>query len=346
MFERYSTKATVTKIRALYSKMLKSQHYSDMLNKQTVAEIASYLKNNTHYSDILANVDTANIHRGYLESLVKLNNFNLYVKLLKFQGLDKYEFYNYELTNSEIHHILRCILATNIKAEDTSISSLPSFLISHSKIDMMKLSKCKNFNEILLVINGTIYYKLLKNVEVLKDGTVDYLLCERILITYYYEDILVAISKEFSEDIAKELKDIILTRIDLTNLHNVYRLKAYYNGSKDDVTKVLIPYHGKISKNRIKAISGAKDEKEMLSLMEKTKYMRNMDKKDEFFLEQHINEVRYKNLKKTLRNASDAPVAFYSFMKLCEIECNNVITVTEGIRYKASPEFIEQLLII
>ena len=44
MLESLSTKATITKIHAKYGKMLTKQNYSELLNKQSVSEIAAYLK--------------------------------------------------------------------------------------------------------------------------------------------------------------------------------------------------------------------------------------------------------------------------------------------------------------
>ena len=66
MLESFATQATVARIHAMYGKMLTRQNYIDLLSKQTVSEIAAYLKKNTRYHDILASIDINNIHRGLL----------------------------------------------------------------------------------------------------------------------------------------------------------------------------------------------------------------------------------------------------------------------------------------
>ena len=58
----------LTKSRAMFGKRLTGQNVSELLNCQTVTEVAAYLKNNTHYSYALRNIDDSNVHRGQLEA--------------------------------------------------------------------------------------------------------------------------------------------------------------------------------------------------------------------------------------------------------------------------------------
>ena len=44
--------ATVAKIRAMYGKRVTAEDYAELVTKQSVADIADYLKKNTHYSTI------------------------------------------------------------------------------------------------------------------------------------------------------------------------------------------------------------------------------------------------------------------------------------------------------
>ena len=72
-----SHNATVAKIRAMYGNRLKQADYDELVNKSSVAEIAEYLKKNTHYGKMLSSIDTVNIHRGFLEDLLKRYNFEM-----------------------------------------------------------------------------------------------------------------------------------------------------------------------------------------------------------------------------------------------------------------------------
>ena len=94
------------------------------------------------------------------------------------------------------------------------------------------------------------------------------------------------------------------------------------------------------------SIYEAKDAEEMLNMFRKTIYARKLKEIDSEIVEKNVYQIRYYSARASLLNAQDAPVALYSFMFLCEMEVNNLTSIIEGIRYKASPAFIEKLLII
>lgn len=101
--------ATVAKIMAIYGKRVTPQDYAEMMNKQSVSEAAEYLKKNTHYSSVLASIDTNTVHRGMLEDLLRRSVFETYMRITGFEHISKQEFYNYKIIQTEINEILRCI---------------------------------------------------------------------------------------------------------------------------------------------------------------------------------------------------------------------------------------------
>jgi V/A-type H+-transporting ATPase subunit C len=346
MLESLSTKATITKIHAKYGKMLTKQNYSELLNKQSVSEIAAYLKKNTRYSGILSSIDTNTIHRGLLEALIRSNNFNTYVELCKFQQLDDIPFYNYEVMREEIEQILSCILHINAGNQEEYIASLPSYMISHASFDMLSLAKSKKFSDLLNVIKNTEYYEALKNVSPDENGQINYLRCEVLLRTQYYKKLFALVDKDFSKSVAKELKKIILTQIDLINYINSYRLKAFFNSDSGTIKANMLPFYGRISEKKMFTFYEAKNKDEMLDMFKKTIYAKKLDEINPDIMEQNIYKIRYKSARASLRNAQAAPIALYSFIFLCEIEAMNLISIVEGIRYKTPPSLIEKLLII
>ena len=346
MLESFSTKATVTKIHAMHGKMLTSQDYKELLNKQSVSEIAAYLKNNTRYHDVLTSIDTNTIHRGFLESLIRKSNFNTYVKLCKFQRLDHTPFYNYEIVREEIEQILSCILHINAKKSEEYISTLPSYLLKHASFDLIELAKTKTFEELLKVIKNTSYWNLLKNVKPTENGLINYLECEVLLRTEYYKTMFETIDKDFSGKVAQNLKEDVKIQVDLINFINAYRMKVFFNANSDTIKKSMLPFFGRMSQRQMFKFYDAKNKEEMLELFNTTSYSKRIDEIDQDILEKKLYEIRYESAKSSLQNAQSAPVALYSFMFLCQIEAQNIISIIEGIRYKESPSFIEKLLII
>lgn len=346
MLGSFATKATVTKIRAKNGKMLTENNYRELLNKQSVSEVAEYLRKNTRYRPILLSIDTNTIHRGHLEELIRRCNFETYVQLCKFQQLDKISFYNYEVIKEEIDQILSCILHLNAQKSEDYILSLPSYLIEHSSYDMLGLAKVKSFNDLLKVVKNTSYWKVLKDVKSGENGQIDYLRCEVLLRTYFYKTMFEIIDEEFSGEVANKLKQNVKIQIDLINFINSYRLKVYFNADSEEIIRDMLPFYGRISKNKMYKFFEAKDSDQMLELFGKTSYARQIDKIDPDIVEKNIYQIRYKYAKNYLTSAQSAPVALYNFMYLCDVEAMNLISIVEGIRYNVSPAYIEKLLII
>ena len=346
MLDNASTKATVAKIHSMYGKMLTQSNYRELLNKQSVSEIAAYLKKNTRYRDILSNIDTNTIHRGLFEILIKRCNFDTYVRLCKFQHLGTISFYNYEIVRQEIEQILSCMQHLNAKNSEEYIETLPGYLISHCSFDMIALAKSKTFDDILKVLKSTPYYKLLKDIKPDESGQIDYLKCEVILRTQYYKNLLEMIEEKFRGREASTLLGDVKSQIDLINIINAYRLKAYYNSEVGFIKKNMLPFYGKINQLQMFKIYEAKDKEQMLELFQKSIYARRLNGIDPEVVENNVYKIRLNYAKSALRSAQSASVALYSFMYLCEVEAINLISIVEGIRYKASPAYIEKLLII
>ena len=71
-----------TKARALYGKLLTSEDYKSLLERKNVPEVASYLKKNTVYSELLSEINENDVHRGDLEVLFMKSLYDDFVKIL------------------------------------------------------------------------------------------------------------------------------------------------------------------------------------------------------------------------------------------------------------------------
>jgi V/A-type H+/Na+-transporting ATPase subunit C len=72
--------AVLTKARSKFGNRLTEKDYQSLLACQSVGEIMSYLKNNTHYSKALTDVSEREIHRGRLEALLRQNLFFVQIR--------------------------------------------------------------------------------------------------------------------------------------------------------------------------------------------------------------------------------------------------------------------------
>ena len=341
MLECFSTNATVAKIRSIHGKMFTKENYHDMLSRRSVPEVADYLAHSPRYKDCFREVDPNTIHRGFLEQLLRKNNFDSYVRLCKFQGLDKQPFYDFLIKRHEIECILSKINNINSGADDSYLSALPGYVIKHSKVKLLELSNAESYNGLLGLLKHTPYYKTLSRMPLLEDGTVDYTKCELLLRQEYFQGLWNEIKNNYSGSAKEELKKLIFGEIDALNIINAYRMKVFFGYSADEIKAHQIKYSF-IGHKKLDTFYDCTDSDEMLSWLDKV----YCSGKNTEFIETRIRSVRFKKLEQAIVSSQDAPVVLYAFVMLGEIEINDIVHIIEGIRYGLDPSVIENKLIV
>ncbi|MEG0457560.1 MAG: V-type ATPase subunit [Oscillospiraceae bacterium] len=343
-----SSAAIPAKIRTQFGKMLSKNDYDTLLRKKSVPEIAIFLKNQTEFSSILENIQEMLIHRGQLENILRKGIYNKYCSLLKYTDDKKDNFYFYYIIKAEINQILNFILYINAGTPEKIIIDLPMFLISKSTFKITNLGNVKNFSQLLSVLLKTPYYDILKDFEnVNENNPNDYLSCEKKLMTYYYSKVLSMINKQFFGKEKKELCDVFLLEAELQNLSTIFRLKHFYGATSHDLEKYIIPLSYKIKKGQLNEIINAKTDEDLFNNIKKLNYARygeiNVEKHT--FIENFVNNVEFHKLKRFMRFSIYPSVCLVSFICICNIEINNIITIIEAVRYNSPHDEIEKLLI-
>lgn len=337
--------ATVAKIKTIYGRRITPKNYSEMIGMSSVSDVADYLKKNTHYSDILSTVDTGTAHRGLVESMLRKDLFQTYMKITRFEGLARHEFYNYMFIRTEVTEILSCIRNINSKS-GKHIDTIQIYYNPYSSIDFIELAKVKSFPDLLSLLKRTPYYNVLSGIVPNEKGKVDFSECEIRMRTYYFRRLLESL--KVNKDDADALAFLINSDTDLINVINSYRLKAFFNEDVNVIEKNMLPFSGRLSSEKLKDIYSASTTEEFMVRFAKTYYGRQMadaglDAND---LEYSVQKLRYIYTKRALKRAETAPLSVYSFMTLRGIEVHNIITIIESIRYNLAPTQMEALLII
>lgn len=345
MLDSYSTNATATKIRAVHSNMFNKDNYHEMLSRKSVPEIAEYLAGSKRFREAFRGVDPNTVHRGFLEELLYRENFNTYVRLCRFQGLDKKPFYDYLIKLRETECILSMINSINSQVSGGSyyLKSLPGYVIKHSNINLLELSRAENYEELLKFLRGTPYYKVLVKIPSLDDGRADYTKCEVRLRTFYYEQLIDEVQKDFSHKESEELRSMIIKEINMKNVINAYRMKAFFNYTVDHILTDSIRVTG-MSMKRFETYCSCESAEQMLEKLEKTLCVQADS--DTALVETAINRKKYSMLCHVIARSVSAPVSLYAFMQLCDIEVKNIIHIIEGIRYGVDSSVIESKLLI
>ncbi len=337
---KYAANATITKARAMYGNRLKDTDYKELTGKKSVAEAAEYLKKNTHFSEAFSTLNTASIHRGHLESVISKNAFDKYIELCSFQQLGNSKFYNYLIVLSEIKEILSVILHMNAESSEDYISTMPAYLISKASIDLFELAHSRGMKDLLQAIRHTPYYNALSQIQPDSTGKVDYLKCELLLRTYYFQWLTDVVKKDFRGQSRNVLINQIEMQVDFINLINAYRMKKYYGFSSDEIEKHSLPFYGKLNLKKSREMFNLKTDEEFISAFSKTFYGRKMSVENYGNFEFEINKQRSAAAKRSLMFSNNPAVSIFSFVYLMDVEVSNIITIIEGIRYGKKQDYI------
>lgn len=345
-----SENATIAKARSIYGKRLKYNDYTELASRKKVTDAAEYLKKNTYFSDALANIDTSTIHRGFLESVLNKAYYDGYERLCKFQHLDRQPFFNFLLVRQEVRELLKALLYLNNDSNDVYIESMHTYMIEKSGIDLMALAKAEDFKAVLKVIRHTPYYDVLKNVKPDSSGNIPYTKCEVLLRTYYLKWLLENAEKCTHGKSKKALIDQINVQTDIINIINAYRMKKYFNADAETLEKYMLPFYGRLSKEKQSALFQTQSAEEYLRMLSHTSYGRKMEQLSEEMesdqFERELVKIRYSMAKRALMFSEDAAVSLYSLMYLQEVELNNITNIIEGIRYNKSVSYMENLIVL
>lgn len=340
-----SSQAMAAKAKAMYGLHLKEVDYRELLRKNSVQEIASYLKNNTAFKAILSGINEQTVHRGFLEMLIRQEYYLDFLKLIHFGDPSKAKFYKYGIVSIEIKQIL--ITIRNLGEEDRSrqIAQLPMFANKLTNFDIQGLVKVNDYLELLAYLKHTPYYAILNRFRPNTAEDLDYTAIEIALKRYYYSVINTMIDKDFSGMERDQLHDLFNTRIELENLTVIYRLKRYYKSSAAKIKSLINPTFVHIPKKTLFDWIENKNADELVEALRTCHYKIEFESKDYVYIEHLMDRVQYNINKRIMRFSVNPDVILVAYLTLLEIQIQNIIDIIEGVRYKVDHERIAKLLI-
>lgn len=335
----------ISKSKAIYGNFLKLEDYERIIKIRSIPDLVSYLKKQKHYSLILKDVQENSIHRGQLEALIRKNSFDNIFRLVKLVFTKDKEFYKLNIVSQE-NEIILSSLRTIISSEFDEIKGkIPFFFDTHTNINMEKLFKVTNYDELLEALVDSKYYPILKKFYTKNADMIRYLDIEHALEEYYYEEAFQRIDNNYSGSLKKDLESIYQTRIELGNIIKIYRLKKFYKADPITIKNVLIRKHMRISEKKIDEILQLENPDLILKYLSKSEYAKFTNEKDYVYVEYYAGRIKYDLAKKFMYFSTEVPKVFTAFVTLSEIEIENLTNIIEGIRYQVDENEIKQMLI-
>lgn len=336
--------AIIAKAKSIYGKRLTKEDYNNLVHKTNVSGVVGYLKDTERYGRLFQNINETQIHRGQVEQMLSKDMYELYFKLCRFMSVDKSSFCNYMIKEAEVKQIISALVYIKAGSEDGYLLEMPAYLMDYLSFDMMKLSKATNYEQVLDVLSGTPYYKVLK--PLLAGGSSHALdECAVELQAWFIKWAFKAIDRSYKGKEAKELKEIFTRQSDLNNIMLCYRKRSLFNEPTESIKKSLRSTHYLVTPAMIDEILAQPDsDVELLTLLKKI-YLKNKIECNPENLEISVRWYKYNFYKKQLSFTKNGTMALYSLMGLCEVERSNLQKIIEGARYNRSPAETEQLLV-
>ena len=342
----FTSNAIVSKARSIYGNCLKESDFIELLKKRSVSEIASFLKTKPNYQEKLKNISDSSAHRRYLEFLLKENLFDQCIRLMKFVHLKDKSFYALNLIKLERELILSAIRAIMSEEDEDAFTSIPLYFDKYTKIDVKALAQAKEFPQVVDSLKKSNYYQLLlPYLSKLEIKSLEYLDIEHVLEEYYYNESIKTVNKFYRGKTKKDLMNIFLSRIEISNIIKIYRLKKFYKAPKELISKSLINIYSRITKAKMDEIIALDDEKMILSHLQQSEFNKFVDKQEYVYIEYFGEKIKYHLAKKNIYFSNAAPLVFQAFIMLNDIEVDNIVNIIEGIRYQVDEVEIKQMLI-
>ncbi len=342
--------AVNAKIQTMESLLLSDEDYKELISKNSVPTIVSYLKENTAYSAMLRDVEPESTHRRELETLIKKRTVNVFSKFISFfYGSDK-EFILLLLRQFEIENLKLSIRNALTEARKNVNELAGKFyeLGSHANIDPLKIAACSNADEVLEVLEGSPYFKIIRNVlesQIKSKESLVYFV-ESALDRWYFMS-LKRESTKFNERII--IHDIG-TRVDLANIEWIVRAKKFYSLSPEELYNSLIPIQHRVKLDYLRMACDTKNVRDAIEFFSKGPYsevFENLADDDTlpFTLTQRLRRYFYNSVK-SKRSSHDFTLAkALEYLYLMEYEFSDIILIIEAVRYSMKQEEILQHLI-
>lgn len=348
MLRSFSNKAIATKARAMYGARVTQADYEELMKKRTVGDAAAYLRDNTHYREVLGQIDPAAIHRGQLENMLRSLRYVQYQRLIAYD-FGQQQLYYYIYRWDELQQLTALLRYLSGRGQGQAAGQYDFHydqrLAGHTSYDLTGLVQVKSYQELVAFLGDSPYGKILRRFPPDTSGQIDLMGCERALSAYYYSCQLSIVNKELKGEARADLKERFYQRIDEENLTQAYRLKRFFHSDPQYIRQSLLPFPTRSGK-LLDTIVDAGDLQQVHAALAKAGLMDEGTELEGDFIERAMLRRRAKASKRDLRGASCPPVVLRAYMTQMSIEMENIINIIESVRYGLPVDEMRRMLVL
>jgi V/A-type H+-transporting ATPase subunit C len=332
-----------TKIHAMEGDFLKREDYKNMLGKSSVAEVITYLKQNTVYGKMLY-VQTEGISRRVLEEALNKSMIARIDKLIHYFTGSYREFIRTLYMKYEIEDLK--ILARTIFNEERpeDIDKPLTFIGKYSRLDPNKILEANSIRDLILSMDKTELFNELKPVIDMKRENLFYF---EMALDMGYFNILKKNWRKISENDRHVMEKWEGMVADLYNVQWIYRGKKFYNLLPEELLNYTINFGEKLSFSDRKQMCYIENLDDLYRMTANLGYgfLFNKENTKDIFMERRINRYIFYNLKTMSKKYQMSIIKTVAFIWFLEFEVRDIVSIIESIRYKIPAEQADKFLI-
>ena len=323
-----------TKVRAMESRLLKPEQFRELAEQEDVRSAADYLKEQPAYAEVFDGLDDTKLHRGYIEQILTQSEYRDFTRLYRFSSMKQRKFLDLYFKHYEVEVIkklLRYMLGG--REGQTDLSMFQGFFEKHSELDLETLCRAKNFSEFTEALEGTVYGKLLSQMQ--EKGQTGLFDCELKLDLFYFQLLWKLRNKLLTKTERKILDDCFGSRLDLLNIQWICRARSFYRLSQAEIYALLIPVHYRLRADKVKLLVEAEDDAKFFAVLRETPYGKQEELQTGQMPDIQLlsNQMLNRIYGRTGHRYPHSPAVLDSYLYRKELEMRKIVTALEGIRY-------------
>lgn len=336
--------ALAGKARAMYGKLLTPEDYRTLMRQRSVVDVATWLKSNTPYRNVLSGMSESEFHRVPFENMLRKSLLDDYRKLFCFSQGNVKEFLKVVLLRHEVESVKRLFRVLEMERTANLVKDSLLFLKKYDTLDIDRLTKSKTSHEFIANLQGTGYYNVLR--PFLAEDKSRNLFHIEIALDMYYINLVLVKKKRLLQGLdASVVQRSIGTEIDVMNLLWIYRGRMIYHLDRSVILTYFIPQGYKLTGDIVYELADAAEPEAFKQIVARTQYAGLFLSDKHHFVELNFNEYMYKMHRSFLRKYGFSISSALSYLHLKEYEISNIISILEGIRYHLPFEAITKYLV-
>ena len=323
-----------TKVRAMESRLLKPEQFRELAEQEDVRSAADYLKEQPAYAEVFDGLDDTKLHRGYIEQILTQSEYQDFTRLYRFSSMKQRKFLDLYFKHYEVE-VIKKLLRHMLGGREgqTDLSMFQGFFEKHSELDLETLCRAKNFSEFTEALEGTVYGKLLSQMQ--EKGQTGLFDCELKLDLFYFQLLWKVRNKLLSKTERKILDDCFGSRLDLLNIQWICRARSFYRLSQAEIYALLIPVHYRLRADKVKLLVEAEDDAKFFAVLRETPYGKQEELQTGQMPDIQLlsNQMLNRIYGRTGHRYPHSPAVLDSYLYRKELEMRKIVTALEGIRY-------------